>query len=81
MRNRRFTLLGLTVLMTILSVLSIQVRPASAGCFQFCGDWAPNGDCCFFSGHTSTRYHRQCTDGVGNYCDEYMCSTPSPCAV
>ncbi len=81
--NRRFTLLALTVLMILLAMVSTHVRPAyaSSGCLAFCDDWAPNGDCCFASGRTFTRLHRQCTDGVGNYCDEYMCSAQSPCAV
>jgi hypothetical protein len=71
--NRRFTLLGLTILMTVLALVSIHVQPASAasGCLPFCTDWFPAGDCCGFYAHQ----HRQCTDGVGNYCDEYRCAT------
>src|SRR5436853_7746211 len=79
--NRRLALLGLTVLMTVLALLSIPTHPAFAsGCLPYCNDWTPTGDCCYASGHAYGREHRQCTDGVGTDCDEYRCST-GPCAV
>ncbi|MFL6235853.1 MAG: hypothetical protein ACJ76N_22170 [Thermoanaerobaculia bacterium] len=80
--NRRFTLLGLTVLMSVLSMVSLHVRPAYAlFCLPYCNDWQYNGDCCFASGRSYNRLVRQCTDGAGNYCTEYTCSTVSPCAI
>ncbi|PYQ55925.1 MAG: hypothetical protein DMF53_27095 [Acidobacteria bacterium] len=69
--NRRVTLLGVAILMTLLAMVSIQTRPAFAsGCLQYCSDWFPVGDCCGFYAHQ----YRQCTDGVGNYCTEYRCA-------
>jgi hypothetical protein len=80
--NRRLPLLGLTILMAILAMVSINVRPAYAlFCLPYCSDWVATGDCCFASGHSYNRLSRQCTDGAGNYCTEYTCATTPPCAV
>jgi hypothetical protein len=67
-------------LMTVLALLSIQPQPLSAqsGCMEYCNSWAPTGDCCWGS-IVRGRLHRQCTDGVGHFCDEYQCS--GACAV
>jgi hypothetical protein len=65
--------------MTVLALVS-KPRPAfAAGCMPYCTDWGYTGTCCFSSTQVRGRLHRQCTDGVGHYCDEYMCS--GACAV
>ncbi|HEY4595461.1 MAG TPA: hypothetical protein VIJ02_03600 [Thermoanaerobaculia bacterium] len=74
--KRRLSLFALAVVMTVLALVS-KPRPAFAsGCLPYCTDWAALGECCFSRTTVTEKYHRQCTDGVGHYCDEYMCSGP-----
>ena len=75
--NRRFVLLGLAAVMTILA-LTVPATPASAGCFEFCNGWSPTGDCCWGT-IVRGRWHHTCTDGFGHWCEEFMCS--GACAV
>lgn len=78
--KRRLSLFGLAVMMTALALVS-RPRPAFAsGCLPYCTDWGGTGTCCYTRTSATEKLHRQCTDGVGNYCDEYMCSS-GPCAV
>jgi hypothetical protein len=70
----RLTLLGLAVLMTVLALLPLQAQPifTAQGCFQYCEDWHWSPGCCNVN---KQRQERTCTDGVGNFCTEYRCST------
>lgn len=77
--KRRLSLLGLAVVMTVLALFSRPQPAFAAGCLPYCTDWQYTATCCYSSTSVLGRYYRQCTDGAGNYCDQYMCS--GACAV
>jgi hypothetical protein len=70
----RLTFLGLAIVMTVLALLPLQAEPVftQQGCFQYCEDWHWSPNCC--NGNKQVQ-ERTCTDGIGNYCTEYRCST------
>jgi len=79
----RIALLGLAALMMILAFLPAHAQPVftqQCNGFIYCTDWGYTGDCCYVGGHVYGRQSRDCTDGLGNYCTEYRCTT-GPCPV
>jgi hypothetical protein len=77
----RLTLLGLTVVMTVLALLSVPA-PVEAGCngYIYCTEWGWAEGCCIVFGSYRARQSRECTDGAGNFCTEFRC-TSNICAV